>query len=152
MLALLPTLLCHTLKLYSLFANIDASLCEIRNHGANKHYISMLHAFLDLLIFNGRAETKLAMLAFLCCRVCKKLYCALVHVLQNRNKIKRLAWPHLQHIYRSGYTVRTVDLLSRVFSWWNRHPVSQSFLYNPHRLHGVQANLQRSQPKLHFFL
>ena len=41
---------------------------EIRNQGANENYISGIEILLDEFIFNGTAETKLAMLAFLYCR------------------------------------------------------------------------------------
>ena len=41
------------------------SKCKIRNQGEYKDYISRLYILLDLLIFNGTAKTKLAMLAFL---------------------------------------------------------------------------------------
>ena len=55
------------LQFSSLFATNDASKCEIRNQGIHQDYISRLHASSAQLIFNGRAKTKLAMLAFLCC-------------------------------------------------------------------------------------
>ena len=50
-----------------LFATNDISKCEIRNQGIHEDYISRLHTLLKYLIFNGRAKTKLAMLAFLYC-------------------------------------------------------------------------------------
>ena len=51
----------------SLLAPTDVSECEIRNQGVRKDYNSNLHTSLDLMIFNGRAKSKLAMLAFLYC-------------------------------------------------------------------------------------
>ena len=48
-----------------LFATNDVIKCEIRNQGIHDDYISRLHALCELFIFNGRAKTKLAMLAFL---------------------------------------------------------------------------------------
>ena len=55
------------LQFSSLFATNDTSNCEVRNQGIHEDYISRLHASLAQLIFNGRAKTKLAMLAFFYC-------------------------------------------------------------------------------------
>ena len=62
----------HYIPIYlqcsSLFAPTDASKYKITNQGIYKDYISIINVMLDWLIFNGRAKTKLAMLAFLYCR------------------------------------------------------------------------------------
>ena len=50
----------HQLVLYT-------SKCEIGNQGVYNDYISRLHASLNHLIFDGKAKTKLAILAFLYC-------------------------------------------------------------------------------------
>ena len=57
MLVFLPTLWSHVFT--------DVSKCEVRNQGVYEGY--RLNATLDWLIFNDRAETKLAMLPPLCC-------------------------------------------------------------------------------------
>ena len=51
----------------SLIASTDVITCEISNQGVCEDYILRLNAKLVWLIFNGRAKTKLATLAFLCC-------------------------------------------------------------------------------------
>ena len=55
------------LQFSSLFAPTVLSKCEIRNQGVHEDYISRLNALLEYSSFNGRAKTKLAMLAFLYC-------------------------------------------------------------------------------------
>ena len=55
------------LQFSSLIASTDVSTCEISNQGVCEDYILRLNATLFWLIFNGRAKTKLATLAFLCC-------------------------------------------------------------------------------------
>ena len=55
------------LQFSSLFATNDISKCEIRKQGIHEDYISGSHALLEMFYFNGRAKTKLAMLAFLYC-------------------------------------------------------------------------------------
>ena len=63
---MLPTLYSHIyLQFSSLFVLTDLSKCEIRNQGAYEESISRLYILLDLLIYDGTAKTKLAMLAFL---------------------------------------------------------------------------------------
>ena len=52
----------------SLIASTDVSTCEISNQGVCEDYILRLNATLVWLIFKGWAKTKLATLAFLCCR------------------------------------------------------------------------------------
>ena len=67
MLALLPTMCSHILIAFALFASTGVSKCEIRNQGGNEDCILRLNATLDWLMFNDRAKTKLAKLAFLYC-------------------------------------------------------------------------------------
>ena len=56
------------LQFSSLFAITVVIKCKIRNQGVHEDYISRLHALLkNSYFFNGRAKTKLAMLAFLYC-------------------------------------------------------------------------------------
>ena len=55
------------LQFSCLFASTDVGKCEIRNLELYEDYIWRSNALLDQLIFNGRAKTKLAMLAFLFC-------------------------------------------------------------------------------------
>ena len=56
------------LQFSSLFASNDVSKREIGNQGVLEDYISRLHIWLDLLIFDLRAKMKLTILAFLCWR------------------------------------------------------------------------------------
>ena len=67
MLALLPTFIVTYLFLLYFQCLIFSSKFEITNHGVYDDYISMVHALLHLLIFNGRAKMKLAIMAFLYC-------------------------------------------------------------------------------------
>ena len=53
------------LQFFSLFVTNDVSKYEIRNQRLHGNYSSSLHALLHYLNYNGRAKTKLAMLAFL---------------------------------------------------------------------------------------
>ena len=53
------------LQFLSLFASTGVSKYEIRNKGVHEDCILKFNATLDWLIFNDRAETKLAMLASL---------------------------------------------------------------------------------------
>ena len=53
------------LQFSSLFAPTDVSKWENWNQGTHGDYISRVHALLDQLIFDGRVQTKLAMLPFL---------------------------------------------------------------------------------------
>ena len=64
------------LQLSSLFVPTVFSKCEFRNQGVHEDYMSRLNALLEWLIFNGRAKTKLAMLAFLYCVKFLKNSCA----------------------------------------------------------------------------
>ena len=52
---------------FSLFFPTDVRFLEIRSQGVYEDYVSKLNALLDWVILNGRAKTKLAMLAFLYC-------------------------------------------------------------------------------------
>ena len=68
-LILLPTLYSHIFAVFfSLFARKDGSKCEIPYQWENKDYILRLKtSLLHFFISNGRAKTKLAILAFLYC-------------------------------------------------------------------------------------
>ena len=66
--ALLPTVVVpYNCSFLLYFQSTDARKYEIRNQGVHEDYISRLNTLLHYLIFNGRAKTKLAMLAFLYC-------------------------------------------------------------------------------------
>ena len=57
----------RNLQFSSLFALHDASKCTIRYQWVQKDYIWRLWNLFSLLISNGTAKAKLAILAFLCC-------------------------------------------------------------------------------------
>ena len=70
MLASLPTLCSHIyLQFLSLFTSTDVSKCELEIKEYIEDYIlrSTQNATLDWLVFDDRAKTKLAILAFLYC-------------------------------------------------------------------------------------
>ena len=116
MLALLPTLYSIQLLFFSLFAPTDASKYEIRNQGVYEDFISRLNTLLDYLIFNGRAKTKLAMLAFLYCGEFVK------------NSIGQTKYkPSSFRVTKTGKETRNQDSV-HYFSKWSYEEVKDSVL------------------------
>ena len=87
----------------SLFAPYDVSKCDTRYQWIQTDYISILKTLLFLFISNGRAKTKLAILAFLYCE----------EFVKNPNEMSKTVFR--ESVVRTCNTIKSKPLTVRLF-------------------------------------